>query len=672
LTFDSRGNTSKAVGVHGDTGPTPGDRSEECVGGEIEPDSSYVLLMPAGKGAAGSTSKPASKGSSKRSSRASSAGSDASRRVPVRAAARDEARERQRREEEASEHKVALLLEKKQREDAEKKAFEIEEKLRKAETKARAAEARQRRTHMEQSKGERTRGRASASPARGGSGGSSHSLPQDEGLGSERGGSGGGTSLPPLPLPHKAAAVEKGEGGGEGGGGVTPQAPLVAVVDEGRVAREEPLRKSSSLMADAVAAAADALAPDVAGAAGDDGTGGGADVEGEGAQVGGMAQGRQVTPLEGERGSPAADDMQLDPGAEARRQGVLFVDQGRDASRAEPVAEHIEQGREAAPAKATAQGLADSATLPQLPLSPPPAPAPAPTDAPAQPAAARDVAPPVMAQAGAPGAASPTRAEPEVAVSRERAPPASLAAEDPDYEDRPIGNVAPISSHAPAAAVARPASTEPEPAPSFSVEVSQPAGATVAAGVAGAPAPPARGFTGREFSGAGGGVDDEIRAGKTELLDESSPWQVQAGQEAPGRLTGEGSGPSRGAQQLVGQPHPQAIPIDARLVYQTGAEQFRSEFRVGTGGVKFDGGESLEGVEGWRVATTATCMSQGMDAVELNTMFDDESLLPPALQVRRKSPTSPTKEPRNQPSQTEVLTPGVAGDAARARGGGGG
>ena len=84
-------------------------------------------------------------------------------------------------------------------------------------------------------------------------------------------------------------------------------------------------------------------------------------------------------------------------------------------------------------------------------------------------------------------------------------------------------------------------------------------------------------------------------------------------------------------------------------MYQTAAEQFRSELRVGTGGVKFDGGESLEGMEGWRVATTATCMSQGLDAIELNTMFDDESLLPPALQVRMKSPTSHTKGPEVGP-----------------------
>ena len=78
------------------------------------------------------------------------------------------------------------------------------------------------------------------------------------------------------------------------------------------------------------------------------------------------------------------------------------------------------------------------------------------------------------------------------------------------------------------------------------------------------------------------------------------------------------------------------MPIDKRLVYLSAAEQFRSELRVGSGGCKFVAPESLGGLEGWRIGTSSTYMAQGTDALSLSTMFDDENLLPPALQKSRR------------------------------------
>ena len=517
------------------------------------------------------------------------------------------------------------MLEKKKREDAEKKALEIEDKLRKAETKAKAAEARQRRAQKEVDK---PRGRPSASPARRGSGDSSHSLTRDGDVGVGRddggGGGGGGTTLPPLPN-KAAAAVRVGEGG-VGSAAHAQQAPLVAVVDEERLAREGPLRQSSSVMADAVAAAAEALPDDCADAAQDTG---GDDLEKEG----GASREEQG------QGHEHEHEHEHEREREREREQLPLDDSG--SSRLEVIAQ--EQAGSAAAAPETDQMPGASApasgAAPPRPVATSSAPSPeaAPLLVQAEYAHQEEghtqapvpTSPASRAQVSAPGTTSSglrARSSDQVGTG--------MREDDQDYEDRPIGNVAPITAAPPPAAAASAEAAPAEPQPSFSVEVSQPTSASAAGPTRDA----TREFTGREFSGGEGGVEDEIRAIKTEMLDESSPWTKQAGegQEAPARLCGEDGGPTRGAQQQVGHPHPQAIPIDARLVYQTAAEQFRSELRVGTGGVKFDGGESLEGLEGWRVGTTATCMSQGVDAMELNTMFDDESLLPPALQAMRR------------------------------------
>ena len=104
----------------------------------------------------------------------------------------------------------------------------------------------------------------------------------------------------------------------------------------------------------------------------------------------------------------------------------------------------------------------------------------------------------------------------------------------------------------------------------------------------------------------------------------------------PQRLSGGTGGRDRGPPQAVGFPHPQAIAGDARLVNLRDAEQFRSELRVATAADKFVAAGAMEALEGWRIGTSSTCMSEGSDALALNTIFDDEFLLPLALQAKRR------------------------------------
>ena len=542
----------------------------------------------------------------------SSAGSNAS---ATRAAARGgaaagAAKEKQRRETEAAEHRAALILEKKKREDAEKKALEVEEKLRKAETKAKAADARHRRLQKESQRESAARRHKSPASARGGSTDRATSL--GDGAGDEAGGDGTGL-LPPLPSSKSA----KGDGGGERREPFlnAQQAALVELVDEERGGQEEDLRKRVSVMADAVVAAAAAVA------------------DGE--------ESRELTVEKaGERENEGAREGEAE--AEAGR-GVLGDDAEEQIDVVHAPTSGMQEDTQSVagdgqPVRSPAVELQRSAHTGAPPssgsLEQAEAPAFGVSEVPGETLSSHDS---IAAPAVVPGSANPPAhgSQGDIASSsnvQEGPPPPRIASRggydnEQDYEDMPIGSIAALSAPAPPP----PAAPQGSADPSFSVEVSDPGRAEANA------ADTSAGFKGREWNAGSGPLVDETRADKPDLYDVSSPWQPAAGvQLAPERLAGEDGGPSRGQEQTLGEPHPQGMPIDKRLVYLSSAEQFRSELRVGSAGSKFVASESLEGLEGWRIGTSSTYMSQGPDALSLSTMFDDESLLPPALQASRR------------------------------------
>jgi hypothetical protein len=205
---------------------------------------------------------------------------------------------------------------------------------------------------------------------------------------------------------------------------------------------------------------------------------------------------------------------------------------------------------------------------------------------------------------------------------------------DPEeYDDKPIENVATIEAKAPAAkhdesvsaaasadaAVTAAADNVLPPGASFSVET---AGSSSASGQeAGDALPPPK-----EKRSSAGQVDMELKCAKDLGTVEVSPADpITQG------LRTVGIGSESGA--LERNAEGDEIDRDLRMVYHADANQFRSELRVGTSTSKWQSQGMETVVDGDRVSTNVSCFSEGGDAFSVSSMFDDDGLQPPHMQA---------------------------------------
>ncbi len=72
---------------------------------------------------------------------------------------------------------------------------------------------------------------------------------------------------------------------------------------------------------------------------------------------------------------------------------------------------------------------------------------------------------------------------------------------------------------------------------------------------------------------------------------------------------------------------------DTRMVYQSGALQFRSEIRVGTSSNKWVTQGVSTVMDGQRIGSTSTVFGAGAEGMSISSMFDEDGLQPPHMQA---------------------------------------
>ena len=203
---------------------------------------------------------------------------------------------------------------------------------------------------------------------------------------------------------------------------------------------------------------------------------------------------------------------------------------------------------------------------------------------------------------------------------------------DPEeYDDKPIENIPSIQAKAPKA---RPI----ESVPAAAAEVVTVASSTAAQ-------PPGSHFSVEASGGeqeAGGAMppkekramvavsaDSELKCAKNLVNVEPSPMLTSKLQVDLLRTVG--SGPT--ARPVERNAKGDELDRDLRMVYQSGAHQFASEFRVGTSTAKWQSKGMDTVMDGERVSTNISTFSEGGEAFSCSSMFDDDGLQPPHLQA---------------------------------------
>jgi len=246
-----------------------------------------------------------------------------------------------------------------------------------------------------------------------------------------------------------------------------------------------------------------------------------------------------------------------------------------------------------------------------------------------------------------------TSAEAQVAPKEARKEASSSADDDAydpeEYDDKPIQNAASIEAHAP-----------PHRAESVPNQGAEIADAAEALGAAQTTAPRTSGPAGTQFSveisGGSGGQEaggalplatDKRRAGggnegdmQVKCGKNLTVVQPSAADPVTGGLRTVGNGPE--AHPLERNAQGDELDRDLRMVDHAGANQYRSELRVGTSASKWKS-QGLDTVmDGKRVSTNVSCFSAGAEAFSISTMFDEDGLQPPHMQALVKGQVSHT------------------------------
>jgi len=263
------------------------------------------------------------------------------------------------------------------------------------------------------------------------------------------------------------------------------------------------------------------------------------------------------------------------------------------------------------------------------------------------------VAPLEMADAAKPAAPPPQETLAAPGEAAEEDGEEKDDAYDPEeYEDKPIENISSIETKAPpprqqesipdatteaegaSAAVPADAPAEAAGGAQFSVEVS--GGAPAAGQEAGGALPPPK-----EKKTTAAQADIELKCVKNVATVEPS-----AAQPVTGGLRTVGMGPD--ANPLERNAEGDEIERDLRMVYHAGANQFRSELRVGTSNTKWQSQGMDTVMDGDRVSTNVSCFSAGGEAFSVSSMFDEDGLQPPHMQALMKGQVSLSVEDDSQ------------------------
>jgi hypothetical protein len=547
-------------------------------------------------------------------------------------------KERERRVDSASkekEMKMLMVEEKRKREEAEKKATDAEEKLRRAEAKARAAEAKLKKAQA---------AKEEVIPAE-------KKPTEAKTADKSKKPTGKGSSLPKIaPSPRSTRPSSKGP----------QQEPLVDIEDEKEV---DP--QAVANMAEEVAKAADL-------------SGGGDDAEPE---QDFSATADIKVPRDDEKDPDTwDDDLPTDKprvaefDLEGAEQGVPDPDDEEEEFRgatsapegesgAEPLEsdEHVEETTEAESDAQIDSQAGDSApvesSVPESRKQPGAGVLPAQEHEDAsEDVAVREadvlvhVAPLKVADPAQPATAQPQASVAAQGQAVEGGEEEKDDAYDPEeYEDKPIQNISSIESKPPAlpkqesfpdatakasAAVPTEAQAATEAGAKFSVEVS--GGASAAGKEAGGALPPPK-----EKKTTAAHADQEFKCVKNVATVEPS-----AAKPAAGGLRTVGMGPD--AHPLERNADGDEIERDLRMVYQAGANQFRSELRVGTSNTKWQSQGMDTVMDGERVSTNISCFSAGGEAFSVSSMFDEDGLQPPHMQALMKGQVALAVEDNSQ------------------------
>ena len=558
-------------------------------------------------------------------------------------------KEREKRAESASkdkEIKMMMVEEKKKREEAEKKALEAEEKLRKAEAKARAAEAKLKKAQT---------AKAEATPG--------EKKPKDP-KAADKGkkAPSKGSSLPKIAAPStgsRPSSVRSSKG--------PQQDALVDIEDEKDV---DP--RSVADMAEEVVKAAD-ISGGADEADPEEDFSATADIKVTGGEDGEADTWQDDLPSDkpvraefdleaAERGVPDPEDEEEDyGGAPESEPGTAMAGEDVETAELESDAHEAQNEDEGAMAEpeASASGKvrgdgvpAASESREDLPAEDVEQDAAAESDEESSADAAAPVVhvPPLESGDGAAQNAPAEAAPATKPVAESQDDEVKDDAYDPEeYDDKPIENAASIEAKAPpvqrdepmpeeAAAAAEAVAAAADgvvPPAQFSVETvgdAAPSGQD-----AGGAMPPPK----EKRAAAGAQADLELKCPKNVTVVEPS-----AAHPVAGGLRTVGSGPD--ASPLERNADGDELDRDMRMVYHAGANQFRSELRVGTSTLKWksDGMDTV--MDGERVSTNVSCFSAGGEAFSISSMFDEDGLQPPHMQALIKGQVSHTLQDDSQ------------------------